>query len=108
MGRSRSLNRARPYVRDVDLGNGKHQALVSPLPINYQDSHGTWQPIDPRFEAAPGGFISRRNSLVIGAAQQQAFPRLEALFAFLTSTTRDPPGPATQAADEPPATDFSV
>jgi hypothetical protein len=58
------------------LGSGKHEAFVSPTPINYQDSDGTWKPIDPRFDVAPGGFISRRNSLVIGAAQQQAVLRL--------------------------------
>lgn len=59
------------YIKQVDLGTGRHAALVASSPINYRASDGSWQPIDPRFEAAAGGFISRRNSLVIGAAQQQ-------------------------------------
>ncbi len=60
------------YIRQIDLGAGKHEALVAPSPLNYQASDGSWQPIDPRFEVASGGFMSKRNSLVIGAAQQQA------------------------------------
>ena len=59
-----------------------------------------------RLWRAEGGW---RASLVDPhTSQQQAFPRLEDLFEFLTSTTRDPPGPAAQAANEPPATDFNV
>ena len=42
------------------------------------------------------------------SSQQQAFPRLEALFAFLTSTTRDLSEPADPLADEPPAVDRDV
>ena len=38
-------------------------------------------------------------------SQQQAFPRLEALFAFLTNLTRDLPEPADRLVDEPPTTE---
>jgi hypothetical protein len=64
------------YVRQVDLGDGQYQALVSTTPINYQADDGSWQPIDPRFAAIPGGFLNRTNSLVIGAAGRQATLRL--------------------------------
>ncbi len=60
------------YVRDLDLGDGRRQAIVSTAPINYQAADGSWQPIDPRFEAVAGGFLSQKNSLVIGAAERQA------------------------------------
>jgi len=64
------------YTKNIDLGARQHAALVASSPINYQASDGSWQPIDPRFEAAAGGFMNRRNSLVIGAAHQQAILHL--------------------------------
>ncbi len=71
---SNSLDSA--FVRDVDLGNGQHQAVVSQYPLNYQAADGTWQPIEPRFEAVPQGFVNRRNSFEIAASDQRAALRL--------------------------------
>lgn len=65
------------HVRDVDLGGGLHQAIVSSSPINYLAEDGTWQPIDPRFQAVEaGGFANRANSLQIEAAGRRAILRL--------------------------------
>ncbi len=64
------------YVRDVDLGDGRRQAVVSQTPINYQAADGTWLPIDPRFEAVPRGFVNKRNSFEIVAGDRQAALRL--------------------------------
>ncbi len=64
------------YVRDVDLGDGRRQAMVSQTPINYQAEDGSWQPIDPRFEAIPRGFVNKRNSFEIAAGDRQAALRL--------------------------------
>jgi hypothetical protein len=64
------------FVRDVDLGNSQRQAIVSDTPVNYQAEDGSWQPIDPRFEAVPQGFVNRRNSFEIAASDQRAALRL--------------------------------
>ena len=64
------------YVKDVDLGNGRHQAVISSEPINYRAPDGSWQPIDPRFEAVDGGFVNSRNSFEIDASNRRAIVRL--------------------------------
>jgi len=64
------------YVTDHDLGNGRHLAIVSPTPVNYLAADGSWQPIVPRFQAVPGGFLNETNSLVVGASERQAAIRL--------------------------------
>jgi len=64
------------YVKDVDLGNGRHQAVISSEPINYRAPDGSWQPIDPRFEAVDGGFVNARNSFEIAASGRRAIVRL--------------------------------
>jgi hypothetical protein len=65
------------YVRDLDLGNGQRMALVSSAPVNYQAEDGSWQPIDARFQAIPGGFSNRANLLKITAAEGRAALGLE-------------------------------
>lgn len=64
------------YVKDVDLGNGRHQAVISSEPINYRAADGSWQPIDPRFAAAEGGFVNARNSFEIAASNRRAIVRV--------------------------------
>jgi hypothetical protein len=64
------------YIKHVNLGRGKEQAIVSQTPLNYQAADGTWRPIDPRFETAPGGFINAKNSLEIHAAARSTSLKL--------------------------------
>jgi len=49
-----------------------------------------------RLWRADGGW--RASLIDPHTGQQQAFPRLEALFAFVTGLTQDPPGPTAPAA----------
>ncbi|MFZ6028512.1 MAG: hypothetical protein ACOYYS_12420 [Chloroflexota bacterium] len=65
------------YVRDVDLGNGRHMALVSSIPVNYQAEDGSWKPIDARFQIVSGGFSNQANLLKITAAERHAALGLE-------------------------------
>jgi hypothetical protein len=71
---NKSLDSA--YVRDVDMGDGRRQALISQAPTRYQAEDGSWQPIDPRFQAAPGRFVNPTNNLQIAAGDRQAVLRL--------------------------------
>ncbi len=70
------LDLSSAYVRDTALPDGTRQALVSTIPINYQAADGSWQPIDPRFEAVAGGFENSKNNLVISAGQSKSILRL--------------------------------
>ena len=65
------------YSSDINLGNGQHQAAISSTPLNYQAKDGSWQPIDPRFQPASGGFTNLSNLLQISAGGNQASLRLK-------------------------------
>lgn len=65
------------YVSDVDLGDGRRQAIVSSSPINYQAKDGSWQPIDSRFQAVEGGFVNRTNLLQVSAGERRAALRVQ-------------------------------
>ncbi len=65
------------YSRDIDLGQGMHQAAISSTPLNYQAKDGSWQPIDPHFQTADGGFTNLTNLLQISTGGSQASLRLK-------------------------------
>ncbi len=58
------------FTRDEALESGRRQITLSSSPLHYQDSAGDWQPIDPRFTAAEGGFTNFTNSLRISTAER--------------------------------------
>ncbi len=74
--RQRDQNLTSMFVRDVALDDGSRVAFVSATPLNFQDEHGAWQPIDPRFEAMESGFVNRRNSFEIRAGETKAALKL--------------------------------
>jgi hypothetical protein len=65
------------FVSDHALADGSRQALVSSTPLNYKASDGTWQPIDPRFKKAVGGFTNFTNLLQVSAGTRQAVIHLK-------------------------------
>ncbi|CAG0928930.1 hypothetical protein TFLX_01163 [Thermoflexales bacterium] len=60
------------FVRDVDLGDGRREAIVSDSPLSFRAADGTWQPIDARFAPVESGFANISNTLEIRAAASRA------------------------------------
>ncbi|NJN66244.1 MAG: hypothetical protein HC884_05805 [Chloroflexaceae bacterium] len=60
------------YVQDMAVDGNQRLSLVRSSPINYRADDGSWQPIDPRFEARAGGFVNERNVLQVRAKERRA------------------------------------
>jgi hypothetical protein len=65
------------YARHYDLGNGKRVAVVGAAPLNYQDTEGNWQPIQPDFARAENGWRVSHNTLRSRFASDSTAVQLE-------------------------------
>ncbi len=51
------------YASHYDMGDERYLAFVGTDPLNYQDSNGNWQPIEPAFAEVEGGWQVAHNTL---------------------------------------------
>lgn len=61
-----------------DLGDGRYGVLSDILPLHYQAEDGSWQPINPAFEAVEGGWLNRANTLQTGVGQRSSAAKVSA------------------------------
>ena len=64
------------FIKDTDLGQGRHQTVLSSQPVNYRSADGSWQPIDLHFEVRPSGFANAHNRLQINASDRHGTLKL--------------------------------
>ncbi len=55
-----------------DMGDGTYAVLQDTVPLHYQDSQGTWQPIDPAFAPVEAGWVNATNALHTALSQRSS------------------------------------